>query len=518
MYKNYVLQMEDTPTRGDGSEVEIGDRLVCDEYRATLKYIGLVPPTKGVWYGVEWDDIERGKHDGTHEGHTYFKTKHPKSGSFIRPKKANFGISFMSAVNDRYGRTEDENAGVITEDLYVVDAYNKTTVVEMVGARKVNELQSKLNELKEVVVRGLMVYGTLSPTDQSHDLASLVPSIENLDISLNLIKSWKQIAEITEQLKNLRVLNVSENILDVPEKSTDLQSSLSHIDVLLLNRSSYNWSEILHCCDMFTNLEQIHLCFNNINVISDINGRFQHLNLLNLESNNLSDWSYVLHFGHLPLLETLIVSNNQFTKIEFPSNGSTSTDLFQKLKSLTINYNKIADWQSINELNKLQALEVLRTKSNPLMDLATPETVRQLLIAKIKHLKVCNRTPVNPEERKGSEIDYLKRFGSEWLKCGGSQDSNKNKPSNEFVSNHPRYNDLIQIWGPPEDSEMLQKMTSLKSSLINVKIFVPSMPDKKTLEKKVPGSMTVQKLKALIYRLYKLDTEIQLSYISQKVR
>lgn len=29
----------------------------------------------GVWLGVEWDDPDRGKHDGTHEGHTYFKTK-----------------------------------------------------------------------------------------------------------------------------------------------------------------------------------------------------------------------------------------------------------------------------------------------------------------------------------------------------------------------------------------------------------------------------------------------------------
>lgn len=27
------------------------------------------------WIGVEWDNPERGKHDGTHEGHTYFKTR-----------------------------------------------------------------------------------------------------------------------------------------------------------------------------------------------------------------------------------------------------------------------------------------------------------------------------------------------------------------------------------------------------------------------------------------------------------
>lgn len=47
----------------------------------------------------------------------------------------------MEALKDRYGKAEDENAGVITEDLYVVGAQNKQTVVEMVGARKVNDQQ-----------------------------------------------------------------------------------------------------------------------------------------------------------------------------------------------------------------------------------------------------------------------------------------------------------------------------------------------------------------------------------------
>lgn len=39
----------------------------------------------------------------------------------------------------------------------------------------------------------------------------------------------------------------------------------------------------------------------------------------------------------------------------------------------------------------------------------------------------------------------------------------------------------------------------------------------KTFEKKLPGTITVGKLKALLTRILKLDIEIQLSYISQKV-
>lgn len=38
----------------------------------TIKYVGPVDGTQGVWYGVEWDDPKRGKHDGVKDGHRYF--------------------------------------------------------------------------------------------------------------------------------------------------------------------------------------------------------------------------------------------------------------------------------------------------------------------------------------------------------------------------------------------------------------------------------------------------------------
>ena len=46
-------------------------------------------------------------------------------------------------------------------------------------------------------------------------------------------------------------------------------------------------------------------------------------------------------------------------------------------------------------------------------------------------------------ERKGAEIDYLKRFGNEWTKSGGNQDKSKSSPSKEFMSIHSRYQDLV---------------------------------------------------------------------------
>lgn len=39
----------------------------------------------------------------------------------------------------------------------------------------------------------------------------------------------------------------------------------------------------------------------------------------------------------------MIVSDNGIATIEFPSNGSTTTDLFRKLKTLVINNNAISE-------------------------------------------------------------------------------------------------------------------------------------------------------------------------------
>ena len=53
----------------------VGDRVECTGHKATVRFIGEVPPTKGTWLGVEWDDPARGRHSGCHEGTQYFETE-----------------------------------------------------------------------------------------------------------------------------------------------------------------------------------------------------------------------------------------------------------------------------------------------------------------------------------------------------------------------------------------------------------------------------------------------------------
>jgi hypothetical protein len=89
---------------------EVGCRVIDSEgYRATVRYIGPVAGAKNpaeVWFGVEWDNVSRGKHDGSSADssgtlHKYFDCA-PGSGSFIKPSKVLYGRTLVEALHDRY--------------------------------------------------------------------------------------------------------------------------------------------------------------------------------------------------------------------------------------------------------------------------------------------------------------------------------------------------------------------------------------------------------------------------------
>lgn len=67
--------------------------------------------------------------------------RHPKSGSFVRPKKVDFGISVIEALKEQYGLGGD---GINKEDMYVMSGGNKKKPVEMVGADSILEKQRYL--------------------------------------------------------------------------------------------------------------------------------------------------------------------------------------------------------------------------------------------------------------------------------------------------------------------------------------------------------------------------------------
>lgn len=52
----------------------IGCRIESGGFIGTVRYVGALPQYPGEWYGIEWDNPSRGKHNGTVNGVQFFQT------------------------------------------------------------------------------------------------------------------------------------------------------------------------------------------------------------------------------------------------------------------------------------------------------------------------------------------------------------------------------------------------------------------------------------------------------------
>lgn len=498
--------------------IQVGSRIESDGHYATVKFLGEVPPTAGLWVGVEWDDPTRGKHDGCYDDVRFFSTSRPNAGSFLRPKKCNAGVAFVKALAEKYGVIEDEDVLINDPEMFV-QGENRKTRVEMVGVKKVNLLQSQFDRLTEVSLRGMYVNGA----GPDGDVAKTAPNVRTLDLAVSLIPSWEGVAKVVRQMKSLRDLNVSGNRFEFSETLDGIDDAFVGIRTLYANHTNDDWTDVRRTVRMFTRLEQLHVCYNRIGILTNPTAFPEHLTLLNLEGNALNDWTNVLVLSDLVNLEVLILNRTDLGEISFPRrSGASKTDYFPKLASLSLSGNRITDWSSINELNRLESLTVLRFTSNPLVVTAGgPSATRHMIVAKLEKVKVVNNVAVSPGERQDAEIDYIKFFGMEWKNAGGSADDVKaTTPNEDFVAAHPRYLDLVRKRGAAEDSEMTKAQSSaLKNSLITVKMTSPLLGDVPAITKKLPTTMTVQKLKALAQRLFRVPdaSGIKVTYVSQKM-
>ena len=62
----------------------------------------------------------------------------PTSGSFMRVHKVHTGRAFLTALQERYGLIDDQNAGIEQEEMFVRGTRHQKTTVEVVGAKSVN--------------------------------------------------------------------------------------------------------------------------------------------------------------------------------------------------------------------------------------------------------------------------------------------------------------------------------------------------------------------------------------------
>ncbi|XP_067287764.1 tubulin-specific chaperone E [Pseudorasbora parva] len=489
-------------------ERALGRRVSCDGHRATVRYHGPVPPTAGVWLGVEWDHPERGKHDGSHEGVRYFSCRHPTGGSFVRPQKVSFGVDYITALRRRYeAEPEDEPDG---DELKI-----SSKTVLMVGFQRV-KLKQKVETLTEVGLRRCEVSG---PGPEG-DVRNNTPLAQTLDLSGNLLSSWEDLAAITDQLEALQELQLSHNRLRISDDPAHLSPAFSRLRLLSLNSCALTWTQVLQCAPMWPQVEELYLAENDITELQRPELELQMLKVLDLSHNPIAQ-DTLLEISHLPRLEKLNLSSTGFSAVQFSdASAGIETALFPALNTLLLDDNNISEWCVVNELQKLRSLLHLSCRRNPLLQKEKSlETARQIIIARLGRLQTLDMRRVECDERRGAELDYCKMFGSAWLMAGGHRDPDQNRPNTDFLTDHPRFLTLIHKYGAPDEGELReQKPFALKNQLLTVTFVCPEDSDRKPIEKKLPESMIVQKVKGLLHRLLKLPgVELKLSYTCSKL-
>jgi len=507
--ETHLDDMSETDDPVSGARVEVGGE------RATIRFRGEVLPTKGVWLGVEWDNPSRGKHDGNHNGVRYFtpvQEDSPKSCSFLRTEKVDWGVTLMAAITEKYGAVDGVTAGVVAEDMQQLGKEMGARFFQVIGMDKVNAEQAQLDHLKTISVRNMSVNG-----GGSDDLAKLLPRLRDLDMSETLLSSWEEVARICGQLR-LEVLYLSQNVLPTPATFTHLIPNFDRIKHLVLGQTEmsvvYSWPQIVTIAGDLPSLEILQVHNNKITQIDNINkNKFLKLKKLDLDGNNISSWEYVNNLGELPCLENLHLNGNKINTIV------VAEDSFKWLRSLQLTNNELDDWRSVGELDKLSIRE-LRFRNNPVNEETRDSTGRQLIIARIGSLAVLNGSSIDAEvERKYAEFDYIKKYGQEYLAIKGMPESDeKVMASQNFIQHHNRYAEIVAKYGEPEEGEFKKEVETLKASLIKVAVSCPDVICA-DMVRKLPPTMTLNKLRALLGRLVRKHAggaELKLSVVSSK--
>nr|CEL65654.1 TPA: Hypothtetical protein, related [Neospora caninum Liverpool] len=186
-----------------------------------------------LWIGVEWDEAERGKHDGSLNGKVYFtcvgalsrsktataggtaasadgssagdpkeqKSKRCTAGSFVKRHKLLEPKDFKRAVMERYTRKLTQEQ--IDSMILVNHVTNKTKPVEFVGRKEAEEYFARLHLLNAMSFTSTSAIRTAGPPPRL-----VLPNLRLLSLANSLITDWQELLAILRCVPRLSSLSL----------------------------------------------------------------------------------------------------------------------------------------------------------------------------------------------------------------------------------------------------------------------------------------------------------------------
>ena len=477
-----------------------------DGHRGFCRYVGPVYGQTGTWVGIEWDDSNRGKHDGKHDGTRYFECKRggkeeaTKRASFVRVQKVAPGTDFVSAAKEKY-ELESQDAQ-LEKRLVFGGKAKKTDENEeedvTIELKTKLSLQKKLNDLERILLpnaRLERVTGRAARTedDEGEEARPSSSSLSlneeegeevlaktfnanatHVDVSGNLMTSFVELGKIGKYFRNLEILDASDAFYD--EDVGDIESGdasalakevalaasqFRNLKTLALNKTRTSWAKALLIIDQMPNLEELRLDRNELQNIAAVDERasrkyFPKVKVLSLDGNTCIKWDDLWALRFLPSLETLYASDCSVEHIAYQDddeNNNTNNDddkrFFRNLRGLFLGYNRVRSWQSVDVIDHFPRLECVRLSHNPFCE--NDSASRHEIVARAGKLLSLNASEITERERRESEIRYLRNVVAEVSSSSSIRLEDKELDakmgSDEVLAKHPRAKALKEMHG-----------------------------------------------------------------------
>nr|XP_019952870.1 PREDICTED: tubulin-specific chaperone cofactor E-like protein isoform X1 [Paralichthys olivaceus]XP_019952871.1 PREDICTED: tubulin-specific chaperone cofactor E-like protein isoform X1 [Paralichthys olivaceus]XP_019952872.1 PREDICTED: tubulin-specific chaperone cofactor E-like protein isoform X1 [Paralichthys olivaceus]XP_019952873.1 PREDICTED: tubulin-specific chaperone cofactor E-like protein isoform X1 [Paralichthys olivaceus] len=252
-------------------------------------------------------------------------------------------------------------------------------------------------------------YCGISKAGDKSDIAAFCAHVVELDLSYNQLNDWGEICTIVSNIPHLDFLNLSMNPLSGAELEPSMAEIFSRVRQLVLINTHVSWDTVHMLTQQTPELEELFLCLNGYNTVSESQTSCPSLRLLQITDNQLQAWAEVRKFGSMyPCLRTLVLANNSVESV-----GDTQENLqrlFPNLRSINLNNSGLSKWEDIERLNFFPKLEEVKAKGIPLLEPYTTHERRSLVLAQLPSVIVLNGGSVSNGEREDAERFFIRFY------------------------------------------------------------------------------------------------------------
>lgn len=195
---------------------------------------------------------------------------------------------------------------------------------------------------------------------------------------------------------------------------------------------------------------------------------------------------------------------------------------------------RLSTWHDIDCLLSYPSFIQLRLTNIPLFSGKGASEIRPEVIGRLSHLQIFNGSNISIKERVDSEKYYLRKILRQKsnLESGGTYVTetglvyDQEILSNHFFQNiiHPKFNELLDKYGAEllsygSSSQSGTGPQSMASDMMTIRInnlvFSCGNGLMEPVEKKIPGSLTVERLRLMIKQIYGIEPRAQSLSIRQ---